>query len=152
MLTPLLWITLVCAVLLAFASVRRIPEGQVYSLRRLGGHTRFLGAGTHMVMPLLERVAHKINLNGDALALHGQLRNGDAYTGALYFQILDATRADDVIDSIESRLHTKVAALLDLEQAPSDLSERRNWLKQSLNAKMRERGVLVTRVDLQLAK
>jgi regulator of protease activity HflC (stomatin/prohibitin superfamily) len=39
-------------------SIKRIPEGQVYTLRRLGKPAGILTAGTHVVVPLVERVAH----------------------------------------------------------------------------------------------
>ena len=44
---PMLWLTLLlCAAATLFlASVRRIPEGHAYTLRRVGGHMRTVGAG-----------------------------------------------------------------------------------------------------------
>ena len=60
MLLPLLWMLCIAAVVaLAASSVLRIPEGQVYALRRLGGHMRRVGPGTHFVLPLVERIARR---------------------------------------------------------------------------------------------
>ena len=152
MMSPLLWIMLCIVVALAIASVRRIPEGQVYSLRRLDGQTRIVGAGMHFLLPLLERVSHKISLTGSALALEGATTAGERYRGALYFQDIDPARADVVIDSADSLLRDRASSLLDAREAPTDLGERRAWLKQALNAGLRERGLLVTRVELRASE
>lgn len=149
--SPLLWIMLCCLAGLGLASVRRIPEGQVYSLRRLGGQTRIVGAGTRFLVPLIERVAHKISLTGSALALDGSFASGERYRGALYFQVIDPARADRVIENVDSLLRDRAKSRLAGDDVPGDAVQRRSWLKQSLNDEVRERGLLVTRVDLQRA-
>lgn len=149
MLTPLLWIMLCSFGALAIASVRRIPEGQAYSLRRVGGHTRIVGAGMHFLMPLVERVSHKISLTGNSLPLAGELASGLAYRGIVYFQVIDPARADLVIESVDRLLGDRVSELLASRTSASDNTELRNWLKSALNAEVRERGMLVTRVDLR---
>ena len=149
MLSPLLWIMLCSLVALAIASVRRIPEGQVYSLRRVDGQTRIVGAGMHFLLPLIERVSHKISLTGSALPIEGALGSGERYRGALYFQVLDPARADIVIESVDQLLRDRALLMLAGNDVPADAGERRTWLKQTLNAEVRERGLLVTRVDLR---
>lgn len=139
----------VAAVVLA--SVRRIPEGQVYSLRRVGGQIRIVGAGTHFLLPLIERVSHKISLTGTALPLEGALSSGESYRGALYFQVLDPARADVVIDSVDQLLRERSQVLLGSAELPTETAERRRWLKHTLNGEVRERGLLVTRVELHAA-
>ena len=54
MLSPMILMALVAIAALVFASIRRIPEGQVYTLRRVGGHTRVMHSGTHFMVPLVE--------------------------------------------------------------------------------------------------
>jgi hypothetical protein len=143
---------MVCSLaVLAIASVRRIPEGQVYSLRRVGGQTRIVGAGTHFMLPLIERVSHKISLTGSALEVAGSFDSGETYNGSLYFQVLDPQRADRVIESVDSLLRQRAVDLLASAATPADPLERRLWLKQNLNAEVRERGLLVTRIDLRAA-
>ncbi len=149
--SPILWIMLCMLIALAIASVRRIPEGQVYSLRRVDGQTRFVGAGMHFLLPLIERVSHKISLTGSALAIDGASAGGEPWRGALYFQVVDPARADFVIDSVDGLLREAARSLLARPDAPTDAGERRHWLKQALNAEVRERGLLVTRVDLRPA-
>ena len=151
MLTPLLSLMLVSLVLLALACVRRIPEGQVYSLRRVGGHTRFVGAGMHFVMPLIERVSHKMSLSGSSIEVRASLSNGEGCSASIYFQVLDPQRADNVIESVDTLLHERTSDLLGSSALPADPLERRAWLKHGLNSEIRERGLLVTRIDLRNA-
>ena len=66
--TPMLLLTLLCGLATALLIfVRRIPEGHAYTLRRVDGHLRTVGAGVHLVLPLVERVAHKIRLVGNVV-------------------------------------------------------------------------------------
>jgi regulator of protease activity HflC (stomatin/prohibitin superfamily) len=151
MLTPLLSLMLVSLVLLALTSVRRVPEGQVYSLRRVGGHTRFVGAGTHFVLPLFEHVSHRMSLSGSTIEVRAALSSGEDCSASVYFQVLDPQRADNVIESVDTLLHERARDLLGSSALPADPLERRAWLKQGLNSEVRERGLLVTRIDLRNA-
>jgi regulator of protease activity HflC (stomatin/prohibitin superfamily) len=146
MLTP----TLICAaVLVVAACVRRIPEGQAYTLRRMDGHVRTLGAGMHFVLPLIERVAHKIRLLGNVVAIEPIAVPGQNATlsGEVYYQVLDAKRADTIIDEVSLRVREQLPRLL-AEAADGDSAERNLQLKSGLNRMLRDSGLLITRVRL----
>jgi hypothetical protein len=133
-------LTLLCGLITALLiCVRRIPEGQAYTLRRVDGHMRTVGAGVHLVLPLIERVAHKIRLFGNVVDV---AMPGSDLRGRVYFQVLDARRADAVIDGIADLLRARVPALA--TQGTSDAAA----LKVELNRELNARGVLVTRVQL----
>lgn len=146
MLTP----TLICAAVLLFAAcLKRIPEGHAYTLRRLDGHLRTLGAGMHLVLPLIERVAHKIRLLGNVVEIEPIAVPGQNATlrGQVYYQVLDARRADTIIDEVAPRVREQLPRLL-AELASPDDSDRNLQLKSGLNRQLRDRGLLVTRVQL----
>jgi regulator of protease activity HflC (stomatin/prohibitin superfamily) len=144
-------------VMVAVFSVKRIPEGQVYTLRRLGKPAGTLAAGTHLVVPLIERIAHKISITGYTLAVDERAAADDADNGIMrgrvWWQVLDPERADAVIERadklIRHQLHDAVRHA-DVAGAP-DPRARNQRIKQILNGSLRERGVLVTRVELNLA-
>lgn len=148
MLSPIILTALCLLAILVVASVRHIPEGHVYTLRRMGGHVRVVGAGTHLVLPLVERVTHKISLAGAAVPVDDLALAGRRYRGVVYFQVLDPERADVVIEDVESLLRNRMHVLLASPGLPEIEDARRSWLKQSLNAELRERGLLIARVDL----
>ena len=145
-------ITLLCGMaLLAFVCIRRIPHGKVYTLHGRGGRVRTLGAGVHLVLPVLERVAHKINLSGASVAVEALQRDGSSYQAVVYYQVVDPRLAEQVIDEVDGVLRVATRRLFDFAFLPDDLDGRRRWLKQSLNAELRGRGLLVARVDLAAA-
>lgn len=155
-----LTITMLLALIavVAMLSIKRIPEGQVYTLRRLGKPAGTLTAGTHLVVPGIERVAHKISITGYTLAVDERLEaeNADARAlrGRVWWQVLDPERADAVIDRademIRRRLRDAMQGAGDANAEP-DTRARNQRIKQTLNGSLRERGVLVTRVELDLA-
>lgn len=151
MTSPILIAALCGMALLAAACVRRIPHGQVYTLRSRDGRVRTIGAGLHFVLPLLERVAHKIDLAGATVAVDQLHRGEHDYRALVYFQVLDPQRADVVIDDVQGLLQVTTRRLFDYAVLPDENEARRRWLKQSLNSELRERGLLVARVDLAAA-
>lgn len=144
MLTTFLIATTLAAFAFAAASVRRIPEGQVYSVRRFGRPAALLTAGTHMLLPMIDRVAHKIDLGGQTLRFEG---------GTVYWQVLEPEVADEVIDEAPDMIRQgAVAALRDAGTAhPADRRAVGTQLKHAINGSLRARGMLVTRVELDAA-
>ncbi|MEO7432956.1 MAG: hypothetical protein ABIR62_13225 [Dokdonella sp.] len=150
MLSPIVLTAFCSLTLLVLASVRRIPQGHVYAYRRMGGHVRIVGAGTHLIMPLVERVTHKISLAGAAVAVERLTRDDSTYRGVVYFQVLDPERAEVVMEDVEERLRAATHRLFSAHDLPLTLEERRAAIKQALNAELRECGLLIARVDLSL--
>lgn len=145
---PMLLLALLCGLTtLLLVCLRRIPEGQAYTLRRVDGHLRTVGAGVHLVLPLVERVAHKIRLLGNVVDIAAPVANGDL-RGRVYFQVLDAKRADAVIDGIADLVRTRTPVLAAQGVPDDDAAARSAHLKAELNRELNPRGVLVTRVQL----
>lgn len=151
MLSPFVIVLFCGLALLAFVCVRRIPHGQVYTLRGRGGRVRTLGAGVHLVVPVLERVAHKIDLSGASIAVDALQRDGRDYRAVVYYQVVDPRLAETVIDEVDGVLRVATRRLFDFAFMPDEPDGRRRWLKQSLNEELRGRGLLVARVDLAAA-
>ncbi|HEY9112412.1 MAG TPA: SPFH domain-containing protein [Rhodanobacteraceae bacterium] len=137
-------------------SIKRIPEGQVYTLRRLGKPAGTLRAGTHVVVPLIERIAHKISITGYTLAVDERMEPetvaAPTLRGRIWWQVLDPERADSVIDRADDLIRLRLRdAVQSANVDDPDLRSRNQRIKQTLNGSLRERGVLVTRVELDLA-
>ncbi|HZP65992.1 MAG TPA: hypothetical protein VFB32_06755 [Rudaea sp.] len=147
MATPSLLVLVAILVVLAVVSIRRIPEGHAYTLRRIGGHMRTVGSGTHIVLPLVERVSHKINLLGNVVEVPVERTAGSVLQGKIYFQVMDAERADAVIDRVAELVRERIPELVE-GQAEADVTACCQALKSGLNHDFRERGLLVTRVQL----
>ena len=150
--TSFLLLSLACTALV-IVSLKRVPEGHAYTIHRFGHYRRTLGAGLHWVLPLIERVAHRVSLAGRALTLSRQpLGDGrGVLQGKVYYQVLDAARADAeadhlddvVLDSLQRALRD--AAALAERATPGELN---STLKPALNAELRLHGIVVTRCQL----
>lgn len=151
--TILLTLLLVLPAALIASAIRHVPTGQVYSLYRNGKPVRLLQAGTHVVLPLLDRVAHKINLAGQTLHFQEPLADAHDVSGTVYWQVLEPERADAVFEQVDQLIRRGAQEALRNEQEV-ERADRRDLgarLKQSLNTALRERGMMVTRVDLDVA-
>jgi regulator of protease activity HflC (stomatin/prohibitin superfamily) len=144
---------LLLSAVLFISAVRRVPAGQVYSLYRRGKLVRVLQSGTHLVLPLLDRVAHKINLAGQTLRFEEPLAEAHDVRGTVYWQVLEPERADAVFEQVDQLIRRGAQEALRSEPA-ADRADRRDLgvrVKQALNSALRERGMMVTRVDLDVA-
>lgn len=136
---------------LTMLSLKHIPDGQVHTFRRVGGHTRVLGSGRHLILPLLDRATHRFNLTGNTLSFVSHSGDGEQVGGTLYYQVLEPERADAIIDHIGELMRARVDNVIAAGNLPSDVIERRQWLKQAVNNDLRTCGLIVTRVDLAKA-
>jgi len=73
--------------------------------------------------------------------------------GTVYWQVLEPERADAVIDQADQLIRGgALAALRDEPEAfNADRRDLGSRLKQSMNGALRERGMMVTRVELEFA-
>jgi regulator of protease activity HflC (stomatin/prohibitin superfamily) len=145
-------LTLLLAAVAATA-IRRVPAGQVYSLYRHGKPVRLLQAGIHLVLPLLDRVAHKIDLAGQTLRFEEPLAASRDVSGTVYWQILEPERADAVFEQVDQLIRRGAQQALrdEMEIEQIDRRDLGVRLKQTLNKALRERGMMVTRVELDAA-
>jgi regulator of protease activity HflC (stomatin/prohibitin superfamily) len=143
----LLTLLLVIPTALIASAVRYVPAGQVYSVYRRGKLVRLLQTGTHLVLPLLDRVAHKINLAGQTLRFEGPQADARDMRGTVYWQVLEPERADAVFEQVDQLIRRGAQEALRGESQADrrDLGVR---VKQALNSALRERGMMVTRVEL----
>lgn len=148
-----LLILLFVLIVLIASAVRHVPAGQVHSLYRRGKRVRVLQQGIHLVLPLFDRVAHKINLAGQTLRLESAQDAADDVRGTVYWQVLEPERADAVFEQVDQLIRHGAREALRL-QTLSDGVDRRDLgarVKQSLNSALRERGMMITRVELEAA-
>lgn len=130
-------------------SVKRIPEGQVYTLRRMG-HTapRLLKPGTHWVWPVLEHITHRISLVGRSLRVDA---GETAPAATIFWQVLEPERADPVIEQAENMIRQHVRQTMALLAGLTDPIARNAALKHQLNLALGMHGILVTRVRIDPA-
>ena len=151
--TLLLLIVVAFLLALAASAVKRVPSGQVVSVYRRGKPSRLLQPGTHLTLPLVDRVGHRIDLGGQVLRFEEPLADAHDVRGTVYWQVLEPERADAVIDQVDQLIRRgALAALRDEPEAlQADRRDLNTRLKQAMNKALRERGMMVTRVELDIA-
>jgi regulator of protease activity HflC (stomatin/prohibitin superfamily) len=138
---------------LSVSAIKRVPAGQVASVYRHGKPRRLLQAGTHLVVPGLDRIGHRIDLGGQVLRFQEPMPDAHDVRGTVYWQVLEPERAEEVIDQADQLIRGGALAALREEPAAVE-ADRRDLgarLKQAMNKALRERGVMVTRVELDFA-
>ena len=140
-------------------SLKRIPQGQAFTVYRFGRYRRTLDSGIHWIVPLIERIAHRVSLTGRALTLSPQYIAGgrDIATvhGAVFFQVLDAHTAEPEVDHLDDVvLGETMEALRRLVPHGEQLSaaELNGALKRDLNRELRSHGLTVTRCQFTVQR
>ncbi len=138
---------------LSATALKRVPAGHVYSLHRAGRPLRLLQPGLHWVVPGLDRIAHRIDLGGQMLRFDEASAEAHSVRGTVYWQVLEPERADEVIGQAEQLIRSGALDALQGEPATArgDRRDLGGRVKQRLNHSLRQRGVMVTRVDLEAA-
>jgi len=85
-------------VLVLFKTAVLVPQQNAFVIERLGKFSRKLGAGFHILIPFMERIAYKHTLKEQAVDIDEQIciTNDNVQVGVdgvLYMQVLDPARA-----------------------------------------------------------
>jgi regulator of protease activity HflC (stomatin/prohibitin superfamily) len=144
--------------ILLVLAYHRVPEGQAFTVYRLGAYRRTLAPGVHWIVPLVESVAHKMSLTGRAVHFPAvQLSREDTALrvgGSLWFQVIDPALADPRADHLDDFvLESTHAALDDLAPwlATLEPGEFNAAVKTAMNQRLRPHGLLITRCELDRA-
>ncbi|MBB6094664.1 regulator of protease activity HflC (stomatin/prohibitin superfamily) [Povalibacter uvarum] len=88
----------VLAIVVLAKTARVVPQQSAYVVENLGRYSRTLGAGFHILIPFVERIAYKHNLKEEAIDIPEQIcitkdNVQVGVDGVLYMQVLDASKA-----------------------------------------------------------
>ncbi len=152
-------------VVLVLTSLRRVPDGQSFTVNRLGQYHRTLGPGRHLVLPLIDRITHRISILGQMLQVEcPPLKTRDDHPvlarGAIYFQVLDPRKAayhrrsvQDAAQDLAQSTTRELVQQMTLDALSSRSGRELNtWLLGMLNRTSTEWGVRVTRIDLRFSE
>jgi regulator of protease activity HflC (stomatin/prohibitin superfamily) len=133
------------------AGVRRVPAGTVCTVHRFGRYVRTLRPGLNVTWPLIDQIAHRVNLIGHQIDLSPP---ADSACGAtVYFQILEPEWAGEALEEVDSMVERearrRLTALVRCEAGEvAGIAAR---LKQELNTQLGVLGLRVTRCQLRSA-
>ncbi len=149
-------------VVLAIAlGVRTVPQGQVWTLERFGAYTRLLQPGLNFLLPFVERVGRKMNVQEIVLDIPEQAvitrdNAAIAVDGIMYYRVLDPAKAaygaQNLVQALSSVSMTNIRSVIgamDLDGALSGREEINARLLSTLDHATDPWGVKVSRVELR---
>ena len=158
----LLWLlALLVIVLTISAGAKSVPQGSVWTVERFGAYTRCLQPGLNFVIPYVDRVGRKLNVQEQVLDIPEQtVITGDNATvsadGVIYFRVMQADRAAYQVQNLSMALTTlamtnirAVIGELQLDAALASRERINTQLLAILDGATEPWGVKVSRVELR---
>ncbi len=152
-------------VILAFAAlwstVKIVPQGFNYTVERFGEYTRTLQPGLHVLIPVMERVGHSVNMKEQVMDIPSQdiITRDNAMVrvdGVAFFQVLNAAKSAYEVENLQhatinltmTNIRT-VMGSMDLDELLSNRDQINAKLLQVVDAATEAWGVKVTRIEIK---
>ena len=158
----LVWVLLlVLVIIVVFSGIKTVPQGQIWTVERFGAYTRMLEPGLNFLVPFVDRVGRKLNVQEQVQDIPEQsVITGDNATvsvdGVIYFRVLDAGKAAYQVASLTTALSTlamtnirAVIGELELDAALSSRERINTQLLVILDGATEPWGVKVSRVEIR---
>jgi regulator of protease activity HflC (stomatin/prohibitin superfamily) len=156
------WVlVLVLVVATVFAGAKTVPQGQVWTVERFGAFMRELHPGLNFLIPYVDRVGRKLNVQETVLDIPEQsVITKDnatvAVDGVIYYRVMEAAKAAYQVANLNQALSTlamtnirAVIGELELDSALSSRERINTHLLNILDGATSPWGVKVSRVEIR---
>jgi regulator of protease activity HflC (stomatin/prohibitin superfamily) len=152
---------LVLIVVTMFAGVKTVPQGQIWTVERFGAFTRTLSPGLNFVIPYVDRVGHKMNVQEQVVDIPEQTvitRDNASVSvdGIIYYRIMEPEKAAYQVTFLTVALTTlattnirSVIGELELDATLSSRDRINSALLSILDGATEPWGVKVSRVEIR---
>jgi len=149
------------AVIAVVTGVRTVPQGQVWTVERFGRFIQTIDPGLHIIVPLIDRVGHRMVIQETVLDIPEQavITKDNAAVlvdGIVYFRVMDVVKAAYQVaglsNALEALAMTNLRSVIGSMTFDETLSKREEislQLMTVLDAATDPWGVKVTRVELR---
>ena len=147
-------------ILSVFLGVKIVPQSEKYVIERFGRLRSVLGPGINLIVPFIDRVAHRVSI------LERQLPNStqDAITAdnalvkvetSVFYRILEPEKTVYRIRDVDGAVLTTVAGIvraeigkMELDHVQSNRSQLTETIKQNVEEAIEYWGIEVTRAEI----
>ena len=156
------WVVLMLLVVVTlFAGVKTVSQGQVWTVERFGAYTRLLQPGLNFVLPYVDRVGRKLNVQEQVVEIPEQsviTRDNAtvAVDGIIYYRVMEPEKAAYQVTNLTLALTTlamtNIRAVIGEMELDATLSSRERIntaLLVILDGATMPWGVKVSRVEIR---
>ncbi|MBO1076563.1 SPFH domain-containing protein [Roseomonas marmotae] len=148
-------------VLTAFKGIRTVPQGYNWTVERFGAFTRVLQPGLNFVIPFIDAIGHKVNVQEIVLDIPEQAvitrdNANVSVDGIVYYRVMDpeksAYQVQNLTQALSALAMTNIRAIIgemDLDSALSSRDKINSHLLSVLDGATDPWGVKVTRVEIR---
>ncbi len=149
------------AVFVLWSTIKVVPQGYNYTVENFGRYTRTLTPGLHILIPVMERVGHRVNVKEQVIDIPSQdviTRDNAMVTvdGVAFYQVLNAAKSAYEVDNLQNatinltmtNIRT-VMGSMDLDELLSNRDQINARLLQVVDAATESWGVKVTRIEIK---
>ncbi len=144
-----------------FMGVKTVPQGQEWTVERLGRYTRTLVPGLSVIIPYIERIGHKLTMMEIVLDIPSQeviTKDNATVTadGVVFYQVLDVAKASYEVQNLQLALINlsmtnirSVIGSMDLDESLSQRDQINRTLLSVIDQATTPWGVKCTRIELR---
>src|SRR4051812_42438901 len=149
------------AIVTVFAGVKTVPQGSQWTVERFGRYRATLMPGLNLIIPYIDRIGHKMNVQETVLEIPSQTvitRDNATVTvdGVVFYQVLEAQKAAYEVADLQSavinlsltNIRTAIGSM-DLDETLSKRDEINSRLLDVLDRATHPWGLKITRVELK---